>query len=355
MFGGGGEMEASDGGRWAVNRSRRRIPALSVVLLGLLALSVLGYTFLSRLRPVEKVAYGIMDTDVSIKAYGRNASSAIEAAIGEMRRLDGLFSAYDPNSEVFAININAGQKPVKVSHDTLYVVEKALDFASITQGAFDPTVLPVMSLWGFGQETMRVPSPQEISQALSLVDYTKVQVDRENSTVYITEKGMAIDLGGIAKGYAVDKMAEVMVSAGVNSFLINAGGNVYAGGRKPDRSNWRVAVTDPRDPEEYLGIIPAKDMAVVGSGDYQRFFTDNGVRYHHIIDPKTGYPVTGIRGTAVFLPSSTDADGLSTSLFILGPEAGALLLSKFEGAGAIYVMEDGNMVLQGIVDEFEFQ
>ncbi len=333
----------------------RGTPFLGIVLLGLAALSILGYTILSGRRPVEKVAYGIMDTDVSIKAYGRNAASAIDAAIQEMRRLDALLSAFNPASEVFAVNRDAGQKPVEVSPDTLYVVERALYFANITGGAFDPTILPVMSLWGFGQETKRVPGPQEIRQALHLVDYTKVQVNPDDSTIYIAERGMAIDLGGIAKGYAVDKMVEVMGGMGVSSFLINAGGNVYAKGLKPDGSPWRVAVTDPREPEEFLGIIPAKDMAIVGSGDYQRFFVENGVRYHHVIDPKTGYPVKGIRGTAVFLPSSTDADGMSTSLFILGPEAGAQLVSKFEGAGAIYAMEDGNMVLQGLVDKFEFK
>ncbi|HHW18817.1 MAG TPA: FAD:protein FMN transferase [Firmicutes bacterium] len=342
----------------AGSRSKSRVLwSVGAMLLALLlAAGVPGCGLLaSRGKPVEKEAYGIMDTDVTVKAYGRNAGSAIDKAIHEMKRLDALLSAYNPESEVAAINREAGIKPVKVSPDTLFVIQRAVYFAEISDGAFDPTVLPLMKLWGFGSGSYRVPRDDEIKEALKLVDYRKIRINAEESTVYLEEKGMGIDLGAIAKGYAVDKMAEILRKEGITSFLINAGGNVYAGGLKPDQTMWRVGVTDPRNPGTILGVMPAKDMALVSSGDYQRYFEKDGVRYHHIVDPRTGYPSRTSHGTTVFLPSSTDADGLSTTLFILGPDESERVMSRFAGIGAIFVKGDGTVVTKGLVDGFEFK
>lgn len=312
-------------------------------------------TVFGQRRPVEKEAYGIMDTDVTIKAYGRNASVAIDKAIDEMRRLHRMLSAYDEDSEVSLINGQAGLEPVKVSPAVFQIVERSLYFASISEGAFDPTVFPIMKLWGFGEPEPRVPAARDIEALLGLVDYRKVVLDKEASTVFLEEKGMAIDLGAIAKGFAVDVMAETMRKEGITSFLINAGGNVYASGRKPEKTPWTVAVTDPRDPQEFMGIMKATDISIVSSGDYQRFFEEAGQRYHHIIDPETGYPAGRSKGTTVFLESSRDADGLSTALFVLGPERSAQVLDKFPGVGAIFVLPDGKIRTMGIVDNFEFK
>ena len=247
--------------------------------------------------------------------------------------------------------------PVKVSQDTLVVIERAIYFGQISDGVFDPTILPVAELWAAAQEEKQVPSPVEITKALELVDYEQVDINHDEGTVYLPEKGMGIDLGAIAKGYAVDKMAEILCSTGAERFLINAGGNVYAGGSKPDNTLWQIGVTDPRNPEDIIGVMPAENLAIVSSGDYRRFFTIDGVRYHHIIDPRTGYPAKASHGTTVFLPSSTDADALSTTLFILGPDesAGEGILSKFAGIGVIFVSQDGNIVSKGLVDGFEFK
>ncbi len=308
-------------------------------------------------KPVEEQVFGVMDTDISIKAYGPNAKEAIEKAIQEIRRLDALFNVYNPDSEIAKINNNAGEMPVKVSQDTLVVIERAIYFGQISDGVFDPTILPVAELWAAAQEEKQVPSPVEITKALELVDYEQVDINHDEGTVYLPEKGMGIDLGAIAKGYAVDKMAEILCSTGAERFLINAGGNVYAGGSKPDNTLWQIGVTDPRNPEDIIGVMPAENLAIVSSGDYRRFFTIDGVRYHHIIDPRTGYPAKASHGTTVFLPSSTDADALSTTLFILGPDesAGEGILSKFAGIGVIFVSQDGSIVSKGLVDGFEFK
>lgn len=347
------------GDRYRITGGDKHVLAVLVsviLLLNLSACSLLGGIG-RKGKPVEEQVFGLMDTDISIKAYGPSAKESIEKAIEEVRRLDALFNVFNPDSEIAAINNMAGEKPVKVSEDTLSVIERAMYFAQVSDGTFDPTILPVAELWAVAQEQGEVPSPGELAKVLELVDYRQVHINRDEGTVCLGQKRMGIDLGAIAKGYAVDKMAEVLRSTGTERFLINAGGNVYAGDRKPDNTLWQIGVTDPRNPEGIIGVMPAENLAIVSSGDYRRFFTIDGVRYHHIIDPRTGYPAKASRGTTVFLPSSTDADALSTTMFILGPDSDASegILSKLPGIGVIFVRQDGSIVSKGLVDGFEFK
>lgn len=318
------------------------VPALVVLLAGALSSGCRHSE-----EPVSREELGLFDTLIEIRAYGKNAKKAVNQAFDEFRRLHNLLNAYDPNSEISQVNSNAGRAPVKVSSDTLEVVDRALYFARISGGAFDPTVLPLAKLWNVGAENPRVPEEEDIRNALALVDYRKVLVDRENSTIFLEVPGMGLDLGAIAKGYAVDKAVSVLRKNGVNSFLINAGGNVYVSGKKPGETLWRVGITDPlADPsgtETYLGIFTGTDISVVSSGDYQRYFEVNGVRYHHILDPKTGYPAKNLKGTTVIGVSSTDCDGLSTTLFVVGVDKGKEILSAFPGVGAIFVKADGSI------------
>ena len=330
------------------------IPIALISIALVVALS--GCSLLSRKgQVVEKQAFDIMDTYVSVMAYGAKAEEAIEQAIAEMRRLDSLLSAYDPDSEVSAINRMAGEAPVKVSDDTLAVIQTALYFAEISGGVFDPTILPVSRLWAAAREQAQLPAREEVAAALELVDYRLVQLDPDAGTVFLPAKGMGLDLGAIAKGYAVEKMAEILRASGVESFLIDAGGNVYVGGRKPDNSLWRVGVTDPRNTADILGVMSAEDMAVVSSGDYRRYFVVDNTVYHHIIDPRTWYTSDTKRGTTVYSPSSAEADALSTITFILGPDDGEGILSQFDGIGVIFVRQDGSVVTKGLVDAFEFK
>lgn len=321
-------------------------------------LIVAGFVRFFAYRPVEKQLFDVMDTVVVVRAYGWNASKGIDRALSEISRLDKMLSAYDEGSEVYEINKNAGIAPVKVSPETMYLVTKALEYAEISNGAFDPTVLPLMSLWGFGGDNYRVPSNEEIAETLKVVNYRLVKVDQAAGTVFLEKAGMALDLGAIAKGYAVDRMAEALRASKVSSFLINAGGNVLVGGPKPGNKPWRVAIKDPANTDDYIAIYEGTEMSIVNSGDYERFFVENGIRYHHIMDPRTGYPARVCHGTAIISKSSTVGDALSTTTFILGPEGSQEVLKKFPEVGVLFMTTDGALVkagAPGLVDTLQFK
>jgi thiamine biosynthesis lipoprotein len=301
------------------------------------------------MSPVEKSGIA-MDTFVRVRAYGPGAGEAAAAALAEIQRLDALLDPYDESSEIAAVNRAAGTGAVRVSPETLEVVERALWHAERTGGSFDPTILPLVKAWGF-PTTPHIPGPEKLGEALSLVDYRLVAVDRSNSTLSLGKKGMCLDLGGIAKGYAVDRAAAVLVERGIRSALIEAGGNVYALGMKPaalaGSTSWRVGIQHPRDPAGLVATVTVSGQSVVTSGDYQRFFEAAGVRYHHLLDPGTGQPARSFMSVTVIGPSSTDADALSTAVFVMGERAGLDLLRTTRGFGAVAVRADGTTIVAG--------
>lgn len=289
----------------------------------------------------------IMDTLISIKVYSSDAElgrKALEEAFAEFTRIGKLTDRFaarnlaNPEiSDVYRINQNAGLKPVQVSEDTLVMLMRSNYFAHLSEGAFDVTVGPLMDLWGFGQDQYYVPTYRELKSRLALVGYDAIVLDQAKRMVYLPEKGMEIDLGGIAKGYATDMAVQKLRQMGIESAIINAGGNVYALGTKPDGTPWLTGIQDPRNANKIIAVIQAKDMAVVTSGDYQRYFIRAGVRYHHILNPLTGKPVQEVISTTITAPSATDADVLSTTLFVLGPEAGAEFIQQFPNADTVFV------------------
>lgn len=306
-----------------------------------------------------------MDTLIQITVYSENEAKgqkALKEAFGAFERIHDTTNRFQKNgqtatasNDVVKINENAGTKPVAVSADTINMIERSHYFAGSSGGAFDVSVGPVMDLWGFGKSEQQVPSDEEINRALSLVDYNKVQVDPSNMTVFLTKPGMSLDLGGVAKGYATDEAVKALKEAGIQHAIINAGGNVYALGDKPDGSPWRVGVQDPRGEKSIIGILYVKDRAVVTSGDYQRYFEQEGVRYHHIIDPTTGKQARDVMQTTVVTDSATDADILSTSLFVLGAQKGMCFVKELPGTGAIFIGADRQVTYtENLHDQLEF-
>lgn len=298
-----------------------------------------------------------MDTYMTLTAYGENAQEAVEAGIAEIQRLDDLLSTGKDTSEVAQINANGGGV---LSEDTDYLVKRALDIYQSTNGAFDISIYPVMQLWGFTTGNFAVPSESDLAAKLALVDAGKIILSEENGQTSISlQEGMEIDLGGIAKGYTSGRVMDVMKSYGIKSAVINLGGNAHVLGNKTDGSQWKVGIQDPEDENGYLGGVSVTDKAIITSGGYERYFVDEdtGVKYHHIIDPKTGYSANnGLISVTIVSADSTLADGLSTSLFVLGTEDAITYCEEHcaeDGFDAIMEDEDGKLyITDGIYDDF---
>ena len=306
-----------------------------------LALSCLMViSLLSCSPPKEKVyrkSMVLMDTLVAITVVtdsADRAEKAMDRAFGEIGKLDTLLNVFSEKSELSMINRNAGLSGVRVSPETMEVVEKAIEVSEKTGGAFDITIGPEISQWNFPLGIK--PGDESIKKQLGLVNYKLIQVDKARSTVYLNEKGMRMDLGGIAKGYAADKAVEELKKNGIRSGLVSVAGDIKAFGRNLGGKKWRVGVQNPRSAEkneEIMAIIELSDAAISTSGDYQRYFILEGKRFHHILDPRTGYPAQGCRSVSVIARDGVYTDAFSTGVFVLGPEKGIELLRRmgFEG------------------------
>ncbi len=296
-----------------------------------------------------------MDTFIDLKAQGENGEKALLEAEKEINRLEKLFSPTIEQSEIFTINQYAAKQTVTVSKDTFDLIEKAKEYCNITEGAFDITIAPVVKAWGFTEEVKRVPPDEEIQQKLQLVDNNKLHIDKQNSTVYLENENMSIDLGGIAKGYASDKVNEILKKNDVSSAVISLGGNVSVTGKRPDGTKWRIAVQDPMNREGYVGILNVEDTSVITSGVYQRFFEQDGKKYHHIIDTKTGKPTqTGLLSVTIVCDDGAMADALSTSVMVAGLQKGSELWRKLGNFGMIVITDSNEMYIsEDIEDIFE--
>lgn len=259
-----------------------------------------------------------MDTYMTVKAYGSNGDAAVDAAVDEINRLDALLSTGKEDSEIGQINANNGGH---LSEDGAALMERSLELYKSTDGAFDVAIYPVMKAWGFTDGNYQVPDEDTLKAMLELANPSFIDYDKETATVSFKKEGVQIDFGGIAKGYTSSRIMDIYREKGVTSGLVNLGGNAQVFGTKPDGSLWRVAVQSPDAEDEYLGVLEAKDKAIITSGGYERYFEKDGVTYHHIIDPATGYPAeNGLISVTIVSADGTLADGLSTSLFVMGKD-----------------------------------
>ncbi len=302
-------------------------------------------------EPVTKEIFA-MDTYMTLSAYGKNAAKALDVAEEEIKNIEELVSTGKDTSEISILNKGGSHK---VSKTTGYMIERSLELYKKTNGAFDISIYPVMKIWGFTDQNYKIPDKKELKQTLKKVDASKVQYDSKSQQVTFKNKGMEIDLGGIAKGYTSDRVIEILKENGVDSAVISLGGNVKTLNKKPDGSDWRIAVEDPKDSSKFVGILTLSDKAVITSGGYQRYFEQDGQRYHHIIDPSTGYPAnSGLTSVSIVAKDGTLADGLSTSLFIMGKEkASDYWREHSDEFDAVLVEDDGTvLVTEGLKDCF---
>ena len=293
-----------------------------------------------------------MDTYMSVLANGSGAEEAVDEAIAEVHRLDALLSTGNKDSEVGKINENGGGT---LSEDGKYLFAAAMELYEETGGLFDISIYPVMELWGFTDQNYHVPSEEDLANALAFVDASKISLDEQSGELSFAEEGMKIDFGGIAKGYTSARLMEVFRENGIQSALVNLGGNVQALGTKPNGSKWRIAVQDPEDASGMIGVLSIADQAVITSGGYERYFEEDGNTYHHIIDPQTGYPAeNGLISVTIVCGDGTKADGLSTSLFIMGKDdAIAFWRAHSDAFDMILMTKDRSLfVSEGIAESF---
>jgi thiamine biosynthesis lipoprotein len=338
---------------------------------------VFGIIFGACARPASPArAEFALGTVCRVNLYELGTQKLYARSFSRLNEIDRTMSARAADSRsglssLMEINQNAGIAPVKVPQDLLEVLEQARGYAELTGGAFDPTIGPLVNLWGIGTENERVPSSDEIAEALALIDWRDLIIDREEKTAFLRRRGMALDLGAIAKGYAADEAARLVKEAKAARATIDLGGNVLAiGGRTPDRGvpdrgapdrdekrealPWRIGIQDPlAERGSYIGVLLAQDKTVVTSGVYERYFESEGKRYHHIFSTSDGYPVdNGLLSVTIVTNRSIDADALSTAVFTLGYAHGMALLETIPHTEAIFIFEDLSVRRKGLRETF---
>ena len=270
------------------------------------------------------------------------ANKAIDAAIAEMQRIVTVMSEWQEGTMISQVNAAAGKEPVHISRELFELLHASQDVSQKTNGAFDITFASAGKLWDF--RAAKIPSQQKIDAAITSIDYTRLQLDRKTMTAYITHTETKVGLGGIAKGYAVDRAADILRRFGFDKFSVNAGGDLFVEGRHKE-GLWRVGIQNPRDPEQVIALLPVANTAIATSGDYERFFIQNGKRYSHIIDPDTGYPADQCQSVTVLAPRTFIADALATGVFVMGPKKGLSLINSLKGVEVIIIDAKGSMHL----------
>lgn len=299
----------------------------------------------SKLKTVQKTET-IMGTDVTITVVAKSeaeGAAAIDAAMAEVRRFDRMMSLYKDDSEITRVNLAAGKHPVKVSPEMIEVVEAAARVSGLTHGAFDVTIGPLVVLWQMRLKEGKTPDDKEIARIKRLVNYKNIIIDKRKSTLFLKNPNMIMDLGGM-KGYIADRVKDLIKKRGIDNAVIALAGDIWVLGRREDGKRWRIGVQHPREPEQTLTVLDLSDKYISTSGDYERYKIVERKRYHHIIDPRTGKPSTGVISATLIGDQGELIDPLSKAPFILGPEEGLKIVKK-AGAEAIIVDEQGKVYM----------
>ena len=289
----------------------------------------------------------LLDTLVEISVLSLDehaAHQAIGAAYTEISRIEFLLSRYAPESQISLVNQAAGKEQfIPVTQEVYAIVQRSLHYADISGGVFDITIGPVIDVWGIGTQHERIPNQEELQKLLQLVDYRKITLAPEQG-IRLSDPAMTLDLGGIAKGYAIDQASAVLRQQGVMMALVNAGGDIRCLGTKADGTPWRIGIQDPRKSTAIIGVIHVSDAAVATSGDYERYFVQEGIRYHHLFDPATGMPARECQSVTIVAPTAEQADALATAVFVMGPERGLAFLNEQADIEGMIVRADGKLL-----------
>ncbi|AOW09601.1 FAD:protein FMN transferase [Flavobacterium gilvum] len=283
--------------------------------------------------------------DITIVAQDSlTAEKNINEVIAEITRIEYLISDWKPNTQIYEVNRNAGIQPVKVDKEVFELTKRALHFSEITKGGFDISFAAMDRIWKFDGSMTEMPSAEAIKKSVEKVGYKNIVLDSLNSTIFLKLKGMKIGFGALGEGYATDKCREMMLAKGINAGIVNGSGDMSTWGKQPNGKPWKIGITNPFHPQKLLTTVPLEKGAVTTSGSYEKFVVFDGKRYSHIINPATGYPATGLCSVTVFGPNAETANGLSTSLMVLGQKAGLELLNQFPDYSCLMITDSGKIV-----------
>lgn len=273
-----------------------------------------------------------------------SAEKNIDKSIDEIRRIENLISEWKPETQISEVNRNAGIKPVKVDPEVFALTEKGIYFSKLTDGAFDISIVAMDKIWKFDDSMNELPSEESIKNSVKNVGYQNIILDKTNSTIFLKNKGMKIGFGSIGKGYAADKTRELMKSFGVKAGIINASGDISTWGTQPDGKPWAIGINNPFKDDKIAAVLFLNENAVTTSGSYEKYAEIHGKRYSHIMNPKTGYPSTGLTSVTVVGPNATMANGFSTSIMVLGKKEGLKLIKKFPEYQSLLITDSGKII-----------
>lgn len=267
----------------------------------------------------------------------------IDAAIAEVSRIENLVSDWKPETQIYHVNQNAGIKPVKVDDEIFQLIERAIKVSKLTDGAFDISYASMDKIWKFDGSMKEMPTPEAIKKSVEKVGYQKIILDEKEKTVFLRDKGMKLGLGGIAQGFIADKIKTLLVSKGCTSGIANVSGDICAWGKQPDGKPWTVGIVNPMNKNKIFATFPLEDSAVETSGTYERYVVFDGIRYSHIINPKTGYPAQGIVSVTTFAKQTEMADVLAKGVFLFGVDAGLNFINQLKGIECVIVDDKGKI------------
>jgi thiamine biosynthesis lipoprotein len=274
----------------------------------------------------------------------------INSAVNEVKRIENLISDWIPTTQISQVNQNAGIVPIKVNNEVFELVERALKISKLTDGAFDISYASMDKIWKFDGSMKEMPSPEAIKKSVERIGYEKIILDTKNKTIFLKDAGMKLGLGGIGQGYIADKVKEVLQAKGCTAGIVNVSGDINTWGSQIDGKPWTVGIVNPVNKNKVFATFPLIDSAVETSGSYEKYVTFNNIRYSHIIDPRSGYPATGIVSVSVFAKQTEIADALATGVFVLGVEVGLNLINQLKGIECIIVDDKGKIFTSKGID-----
>ena len=325
---------------------------IAIILTISLLFGLVGCTSAKEEEPISRTEL-FMGTAIKVTLYDNQSEDILDKVFKKVIEIEDLVSINKKNTEIYNLNENSGIKPVKLSDTSFNIIKKGLEYSEMSKGAYDISIGPLVKLWSIGLPEAKVPTQEEINEIIKYVDYSNIEINNSRKEVYLSKEDMQLDLGSIAKGYTADEIVKLLKSEGVKKAIIDLGGNIYALGKKSEDKNWTIGIQNPFDDRgSAIGTIEVANKSVVTTGTYERFIEKDGVKYHHILNPKTGYPYeTDIAGVSIVADKSVDADALSTLIFTKGLEEGFELVESIDGIDAVFVMNDKNVYVTKNLNE----